>query len=76
MFFPGHNDAAEQPSLAAAAALNDKKLCQTSIAAAAGYSDWFGRWRSHFSARHTPPRADLRVSVLRALRLSRSSPCH
>ena len=31
---------AEQPSSAAAAALNDKKLRQTNIAAAVGCSDW------------------------------------
>jgi hypothetical protein len=34
--------AAEQPSSAAAAALNDKKLLKTNIAAAVGCSDWFG----------------------------------
>jgi hypothetical protein len=32
----------EQPSSAAAAALGDKKLRQTNIAAAVGCSDWFG----------------------------------
>ena len=33
---------AEQPSSTAAAALNDKKLLKTNIAAAVGCSDWFG----------------------------------
>jgi hypothetical protein len=33
---------AEQPSSAAAAALNDKKLLKTNIAAAVGCSGWFG----------------------------------
>src|SRR5262249_12994873 len=40
---PAHRTArAEQPSSAAAAALSDKKLRQTNIAAAVGCSDWFG----------------------------------
>jgi hypothetical protein len=34
--------AAEQPNSAAAAALSDKKLRQTNVAAADGCSDWFG----------------------------------
>ena len=39
---PPRSGLVQQPSSAAAAALNDKKLLKTKIAAAVGCSGWFG----------------------------------